>query len=172
MTPEPENFDALRRLLKLKRYEQPPPGYFNHFSRQVVARLRLDVSKNRAHPLVRLSWEAPWLRRLLEAFQAKPELAVTFGAAVCALLVGGVIYSESMEHKPATLPAMSADANQATPVPIAPTTFGLSDLGEGTLAVTGTNDSLNPIIQPGGSLFDQFRINPQPVSFPLHGNGN
>jgi hypothetical protein len=169
---EPEDFEALRRLLKLKRCEQPPPGYFNNFPGQVVARLRVDESHERAHPLARLSWEAPWLRHLLEAFQAKPALAVAFGAAVCALLVGGVIYSESAVYKPATLPVIAADAKRATPEPIAPATFGLSDPGVGTLAATGTNNSLNPILQPGGSLFDQFRINPQPVSFPLHGNGN
>jgi hypothetical protein len=172
MTPETKNFDALRRLLKLKRCEQPPPGYFNDFSRQVVAQIKAAANQDREPLLDRLSWEVPWLQHLLEAFQAKPALAVTFGAAVCALLVGGVIYSESMEYKPVALPTISADANQATPAPITPAAFGLSEPSERMLAATGTNDSLNPTIQPGGSLFDQFRINPQPASFPLRGNGN
>lgn len=172
MTPEPENFDALRRLLKLKRCEPPPPGYFNDFSSQVIAQIRAGATVEREHPLDRLSWEVPWLQRLIEAFQAKPALAVSFGAAVCALLVGGVIYSESMEYNPATLPALSADAIQVTPAPVASTAFGLNGVGEGTLVAVSTNNSLNPIIQPGGSLFDQFRINPQPASFQLHGNGH
>jgi hypothetical protein len=171
MTPEPESFDALRRLLKLKRCE-PPPDYFNDFSSQVIAQIRVGATVEREHPLDRLSWEVPWLQRLIEAFQAKPALAVSFGAAVCALLVGGVIYSESMEYKPATLPALSADAIQVKPAPVASTAFGLNGMGEGTLVTVSTNNSLNPIIQPGGSLFDQFRINPQPASFQLHGNGH
>jgi hypothetical protein len=88
------------------------------------------------------------------------------------LLVGGVIYSESMEYKPVTHPVMSAAASQVTPAPIASTAFGVSGPGEVALTTAGTNNSLNPIIQPGGSLFDQFRINPQPASFQLHGKGN
>ena len=39
MNDERENFDALQRLLKVKRYEQPPPRYFNEFSGQVLARI-------------------------------------------------------------------------------------------------------------------------------------
>jgi hypothetical protein len=172
MTPETENFDALRRLLKLKRCEQPPPGYFNDFSRQVLAQIKARANKDRENVFERLSWEVPWLQRLIEAFQAKPALAVSFGAAVCTLLVGGVIYSESMEYKPVILPLMSADVSQVTPAPIASSAFGLSRSGEVALATVSTNNSLNPIIQPGGSLFDQFRINPQPASFQSPGNGN
>ena len=34
MNSENDNFDQIQRMLKLKRYEQPPPRYFNDFSSQ------------------------------------------------------------------------------------------------------------------------------------------
>src|SRR5258706_288966 len=39
MNPNTENFDQLRKLLALKRYELPPPRYFNEFSGRIMARL-------------------------------------------------------------------------------------------------------------------------------------
>src|SRR5689334_16864540 len=103
MTPEPENFDALRRLLKLKSGEQPPPGYFHDFSRQVMARVKAGTKDKPTDFFERLFEQAPWVQRLTEAFQAKPALAVSFGAAVCAVLIGGVIFSETTDVAPVTL---------------------------------------------------------------------
>ncbi|MCU0783501.1 MAG: hypothetical protein MUF81_05525 [Verrucomicrobia bacterium] len=170
MTPEQENFDELRRLLKLKRCEQPPPGYFNDFSRQVIAKIRASVHEDREQLLDRLSWEVPWLQRLVAAFQAKPALAVGFGMVVCALLVGGVIYSESVEYKPMPLMPTVESLAKVSPAPTVVPAFGLAEAGVGTPVAGGTNNSMNPIIQPSGSLFD-VRINPQPVSFQFGGNG-
>jgi len=170
MTPEQENFDALRRLLKLKRHEQPPPGFFNNFSSQVIAQIKAAAPVERDNLFDRMSWEVPWLQRLIEAFQSKPALAVSFGAAVCALLVGGVIYSESLEFKPAPVPIVATDANSTVRPPIASAAFPLAGSASPTLAADNTNNSIN-VIQPGGPLFAAFGPKPLPVSYQLQGDG-
>ncbi len=100
MNSEQNNFQQLRRLLALKRHEQPPPGYFHDFSRQVIARIVAGEQADSGGVLDSLSWEAPWLQRLWSLFENKPALAGAFGVLVCGLLISGVIYSETMEPKP------------------------------------------------------------------------
>jgi hypothetical protein len=95
MNPEQKNFEQLRRLLALKRHEQPPPGYFNNFSAQVVARIQADQARAGENSLrERLFGEIPWINRLWEALEAKPALAGAFGVLVCGLLISGMVYSE------------------------------------------------------------------------------
>ena len=104
MSPETENFESLRRLLALKRQEQPPPGYFDNFSRQVIARIQAGERGDDAVGFGRWLLEGVWLQRFWDAFETKPALAGAFGVLVCGLLISGVIYSDQPVKRAASLP--------------------------------------------------------------------
>jgi hypothetical protein len=164
MNHEQENFEALQRLLKLKRYELPPPGYFADFSTQVTRRINLGCREDKPGLLEFLFVEAPWLQRIAEIFQTKPAVAWSFGLGVCALVISGVVYSETVETTPVSLmsaPNASMQASATVPMTLTESTDG---------KMTALIASTNPVVQPvmGSSLFDQFNGNPQPVSFPAH----
>jgi hypothetical protein len=97
MNQDTENFEQLRRLLVLKRHEQPPPGYFNSFSDQVIARIKSGDKGETGDFLERLFGEAPWIQRIWAILEAKPVLAGVFGVAVCGLLITGVVYSDKAD---------------------------------------------------------------------------
>ena len=103
MSRDTENFEPLCRLLKLKRHEQPPPGYFNRFSGDVIARIKLGDGARESDFFERMVWDSPWLHRIFSAFEAKPLVAGAFGVAMCALLISGVVYSEKADVQPVAL---------------------------------------------------------------------
>ena len=162
MKQEQDNFEALQRLLKLKRHEVPPPGYFNDFSSQVVRRIRLGGKEEKEGFLEYLFVEAPWLQRLFGAFQTKPAVAWSFGLAACALVVSSIVYSETVAVTPVSVLPEPSDTARAQAIGSAPMT--LTESSQETLAALSA--STNPVIQPmGGSLFDQFPLNTQPAGF-------
>jgi hypothetical protein len=136
MNPDSENFDLLRKLLRLKRYEQPPPGYFNRFSSQVMARIEAGESGDQ------VGLDYSWWQRFLSMFDVKPVFAGAFGMAVCALLVSGIV---SSEHAAANSPVMASSPS------------GVSVPAGGQVADVMPYDagsSTNPLVQ--NSLFNQF----------------
>ncbi len=84
MSENDNNFDALRHLLALKRHEIPPPGYFENFSGNVMARIRAGGATQ----------ELPWLLRFLQAFEAKPAYPVALASSLCVLLLFGIVNVE------------------------------------------------------------------------------
>ena len=157
MTPEQEN--QLRRLLKLKRYEQPMPGYFDNFSRQVLARLEAgerDQSESLAERLFR---STAWLQSLSRAFESRPALAGAFGALVCAALISGIVFSEQLEAPPQSLVASPGDVGGVHG--IVPSDIALGPVAAEPVSMSSTN----PFPPSGGTLFDQIRpLDVQPVS--------
>jgi len=159
MSAEQENFEALRKLLVLKKHEQPPPGYFDQFASEV--RSRLAAGEHRQTNLWReLGDEASWLQRLWAAFADKPALAGAFGMAVCALMLSGIYLSQKPEPVADTV---VAEAWQL------PAPAGVSQPGMPSAAQTLLASSTNPVpaVPVGGSLFDRVGIPLQtaPVNF-------
>jgi hypothetical protein len=81
MNPEANDFETLRRLIALKRHEQPPPGYFSRLPDRIWARLE----RGEGQPGF---WEH-WLARL--AF--RPAFVYGFSLAALSALTVSVVYS-------------------------------------------------------------------------------
>jgi hypothetical protein len=142
MSPNPNEFEEVRRLIALKRYEQPPPRFFNEFPSSVIARIRAgERSRTESSGL---------LARLWAAFEAKPLWAGVAGFAACALVVVGFVASEG-ERPIADIPQAPGDtasflAEPSTPAPAR----------QATLVSFGSMSGV-PVSQPQVSLFDQVR---------------
>src|SRR5215467_2841200 len=116
MSPIPDDFEQLRRLLALKRHEQPPPGYFHGFSRQVIVRIQAGELGDADEASLWSFSGGSFLQRIWATLDARPVLAGAFGVAVCGFFVVGALMSDSTaatsqaEVKPAPYVA------RATPV--------------------------------------------------------
>ena len=159
------NFESLRRLLVLKRYEAPPPGYFNYFSSQVLQRIRAGDPGTSANSLEDLFGQAPWVEKLLQAFDLKPVFASAFAGTLCLLLFLGIIYAERPDFT--SQPVLQAATTAASLAAVSPTV--LSQPADQQIGIVS---STNPVLslQPVASLFGQQSSLAQPVSFSLPGN--
>ena len=99
MSNDPREFSQLRKLMALKRHEQPPPGYFNRFSDKVIARIETEE----------LTEFSSWWQWLVNMFDAKPVVACIYGMAVSGLLLMGFKLSERFENE------LTGDSSFASP---------------------------------------------------------
>jgi hypothetical protein len=109
MDPDPGTFEELRRLLVLKRYERPPPGYFDRFPCEVIARIREGES---ATSLAVFRPPVPWLQRFWNALEASTVFQTGFSAAVCTVLILGLMRSAVVRPPPA-LPSLARTPHTA-----------------------------------------------------------
>ena len=92
----------VERIIALKRFEQPPPGYFHLLPDRIISRIEKGEGRSGF-------WET-----LGAAFGIRPALAYAFGLTVCGAVTVGIFYSPKSEamagitgQMPASLWAMS-----------------------------------------------------------------
>jgi len=159
MNENEQDFGTLQQFLKLKRHEMPPPGYFNNFSGEVIARIR-DGGK-----AGEFSAEAPWLLKLLQLFEFKPAFAGAFASALFLLLVFGFVFADRPESAPQ--PLLQASVQQSNSFAAA-TPVALAQPADTTGITVTTNPAAS--LQPVASLFNSQNPFAQQVSFSTTGN--
>jgi hypothetical protein len=164
MNTAPEEFEQLRKLLKLKRYEQPPPGYFNNFSSRIINHLENPTPQG---AWANLSQEAPWLQRFISRLEGSPMVAGVFGVIICSLLLGGIVYSQYTDQSPGTNMVSNPDG---TVGPSGDGKMALNDFGlnsKGSL-LASTNAVFTSVLPD--SFGTPGNLNIQPVSFTPDGH--
>ncbi len=164
MSLETENFEALRKLLAVKKHEAPPPGYFSHLAGDI--RTRLANGEHRQSDWWRdMGEEASWLQRLWATLADRPAFAGAFGMMVCGLVLGGFYFSQKPEVENATATLASSfkmEAPSAAPLPV----------GQVSNPEILASSSTNPVLSApvGVSPFDRIGIPGEatPVSFSGH----
>ena len=159
MNENENSFESLRRILAFKNRETPPPGYFNGFSAQVVARIRAGETNESS---------VAWISKLLQAFEFKPAFAGSFAGALCMLLVFGIVYAQRPDAAPQ--PLLTSSTQVSSPLAMTSPTDFIPQTGSSGLMVSSNNSVLN--LGSVASLFNQPNQNQlgQQVSFTVPGN--
>lgn len=144
----PEDFERLQKLLALKKYEQPPPGYFNRLPNEIMARIEAGEGQSRF-------WE-----RFIPSFTLRPAMAYGLGLATCGVVALGVYYTSN-------LPANNTGAATASTTTMAPPMMITSTPAATPAAAIASRDpstvnSTNPVTER--SLFPD----PQNIGRELH----
>jgi hypothetical protein len=137
MTIEPDPFERLSRVMALKKYEKPPPGYFENFSDRVIARIEAD----------QFARSLPWWQNLLSGLSFRPALAGAFGLMVSAGVLAGILFSGPVAQNVQS--GMMAAVN---PIGDAPSTMIAMEqtMPSSTDPVPSSMPSYNPFNQPIG----------------------
>lgn len=139
MNPHSDNFEQLRKLLALKRHEQPPPGYFENLSNRILSRLEAAGSDRQT-----------WWQRLGFGFEFKPAFVCALGVIVCGLFCVGVI---------STLQATNANAISAAQLAF--------DTQASLPMISGPEEnrsSIEPVVSQA-SAFDHFQPRAERASY-------
>lgn len=156
MNENDNNFSDLKHLLKLKRHEIPPPGYFHTFSDQVIARISAGEARSSGSLIGQLNERAPWLANFLRVFEAKPGVIGGFATSLCLVLLFGVVLAERSETGSPDL--LTTASSQSGPTVATSSLASLptsSDFATAAASSGGIAISTNSSLQPVTALFSQ-----------------
>lgn len=164
---QPEPHLQVRRLLAIKRHEQPPPGYFHKFSGDVVARIRAGDRADDKNVLAGVLGDSAWLQSVWNFLEGKPLVAGLFGATACAMVLSVFVMSEKPDTTASSEPQPApgvAIANISAPNQAIPVMFGDQSVPSSTAPVM--------LSQPGMSLDGLTPPKARPASWTIPGSEN
>ena len=158
MNSSPEEFDRLKRLLVLKRYEQPPPRFFSHFSDNIVARIESEG----------FAMQTSWWQRLLPELDAKPVLACAYGLIITGLLVVGLGVSQSLDSDESAAATLGSPWFAQAPAPASALPAGVG-FARPLAEQTSSTSSVNPVFTSSAPrfLFDVNQLKVERASYNL-----
>jgi hypothetical protein len=152
-----ENFEALKKLLALKKYEKPPSPFFEDFPSTVVSQIIKLQSKKQSKDNYSLIFE------LINRFRPTPALSGAFAALVIVFLFIALNQSDTQNPMPGHLLNSELSAFNQIPQPA-------KTNSEATLKTN--SDSFNASIFEPASVVNpsipQYQLNSsfiQPASF-------
>lgn len=137
--------ELLIRMLRLKRYEQPPPGYFDGFLGNVRARIVAEENRRKL----------TWWESLVPSQWLRPLLAGAFGVAVVGVYFVGLTLAGHWSQETAqatTDPNVWALTTTAATLPIDPIPLGGATTQTSPLGTTPalqTPASVTPVLDVG-----------------------
>jgi hypothetical protein len=149
MHPDQDPSEKLLKLLVIKRYEQPPPGFYNRFSSGVLT--RLESAKPAAAPSL---WQ-----RMFEAVLDRSIVVGAYGCLVVAMVVTGLKVAGYYEGSEVGTSAEAHMPMATAVIPENPIQNSLS-VGSDWLAQAGRRPSFNPVIP---TRAPSFLFNPNGV---------
>jgi hypothetical protein len=96
MKADPDNFEAVRKVMALKRHEVPPPGYFDRLPGAIIARIESGEGKS-------TFWD-----RFSANFTLRPAFAYAFALAACAALTTSVYSVKTQSGEDGVQPVLTA----------------------------------------------------------------
>ena len=160
MSEDGNNFDGLRQLLKLKRHESPPPGYFTGFSSQIIRQIRTHESSAPQTAAARPDLGTAWFSKLSQLFEFKPALAGAFASALCLVLIFGVVYADRPESVSQSF-LQNSDSLTAEQAALTPAGMPSANYAQAMISSNGPATSLQPVL----SFFGSGNPLVQPASF-------
>jgi hypothetical protein len=156
MNSEQDDLELVRKLLALKKYEQPPPGYFNQLPRQIWLRIEREP--------------ASFWQRIFPNISLNPALAYSFGLLACGTLFFGVVYSLQVETTQPVAEPIAKNWRNNEPRLARENGIGIQlapyqPVQTQTVQVASTNPVLNTDQLP--SLFTGVNLQVQPVNYSV-----
>jgi hypothetical protein len=143
----------LEQLLRLKRFEQPPPGYFERALSEFHRRQREELLRRSAFQI--------WFERVTSSLGMLRVPAYAYGAAFGLFLVTATFIGSGVFNQPPSAPFVAESLERATPAGLALN----RDVDWSDFETQKTGNSLFPTLQGGASSLPRYILDGRPVSY-------